>query len=205
MELRYLLSDVVDICVLREVKIMRLNYSYEPQKYELIEQLGDKWSVNLRENIVKDENYQSPFADMFPQTITDEEGNVIELPLDEMMMQPQEMWYADCYIGYIDADIEDKEAYIEEHFDELISQAKGEDKASEIRAMRDELLAQSDKFMVFDRLGFGESTTVVSFLAKLKSILTGDIAKYRQALRDITKQEGFPFNVTWPEKPEGMK
>ena len=184
---------------------MRLNYSYEPQKYELIEQLGDKWSVNLRENIVKDENYQSPFADMFPQTITDEEGNVIELPLDEMMMQPQEMWYADCYIGYIDADIEDKEAYIEEHFDELISQAKGEDKASEIRAMRDELLAQSDKFMVFDRLGFGESTTVVSFLAKLKSILTGDIAKYRQALRDITKQEGFPFNVTWPEKPEGMK
>lgn len=25
---------------------------------------------------------------------------------------------------------------------------------------------------------------------------------YRQALRDIPEQEGFPFDVTWPEKPE---
>jgi hypothetical protein len=27
-------------------------------------------------------------------------------------------------------------------------------------------------------------------------------APYRQALRDITLQEGFPENVVWPEKPE---
>ena len=27
-------------------------------------------------------------------------------------------------------------------------------------------------------------------------------ATYRQALRDITAQEGFPFNVTFPTKPE---
>ena len=26
-------------------------------------------------------------------------------------------------------------------------------------------------------------------------------ASYRQALRDITAQEGFPYNVTWPTKP----
>lgn len=25
---------------------------------------------------------------------------------------------------------------------------------------------------------------------------------YRQALRDITKQEGFPENIEWPKKPE---
>lgn len=25
--------------------------------------------------------------------------------------------------------------------------------------------------------------------------------EYRQALRDITEQEGFPFDVQWPEKP----
>ena len=24
---------------------------------------------------------------------------------------------------------------------------------------------------------------------------------YRQALRDITSQEGFPWEITWPEKP----
>ena len=27
-------------------------------------------------------------------------------------------------------------------------------------------------------------------------------ATYRQALRDITSQEGFPFNIIWPTKPE---
>lgn len=26
-------------------------------------------------------------------------------------------------------------------------------------------------------------------------------ASYRQALRDITKQAGFPFDVTWPDRP----
>ena len=26
-------------------------------------------------------------------------------------------------------------------------------------------------------------------------------ATYRQALRDVTVQEGFPWNVTWPEAP----
>ena len=175
---------------------MILQYNYEPPKYELIEQIGDKWSINLRENIEKDENYQSPFADMFPQQITDEEGNIIELPFDESMMQPQEMWYSDCYIGYIDADIKDKEAYIEEHFDELISQAKGEDKASKIRAMRDELLNQSDKYMMIDRY---------NSLEELQSIISGDIAQYRQALRDITKQKGFPYEVEWPIKPNNIK
>lgn len=25
---------------------------------------------------------------------------------------------------------------------------------------------------------------------------------YRQALRDLPSQEGFPYNVTWPQKPE---
>ncbi len=27
-------------------------------------------------------------------------------------------------------------------------------------------------------------------------------AVYRQALRDITAQEGFPTNVIWPQEPE---
>ena len=100
---------------------------------------------------------------------------------------------------------EDLEAQVENAPDSLAESIVYDFVSSQIRALRDELLNQSDKFMVFDRLGFGESTTFVSFLAKLKSVLTGEIAKYRQALRDITKQDGFPFNVTWPEKPDSMK
>lgn len=31
---------------------------------------------------------------------------------------------------------------------------------------------------------------------------SADWAVYRQALRDITEQEGFPYNITWPVEPE---
>jgi hypothetical protein len=31
-----------------------------------------------------------------------------------------------------------------------------------------------------------------------------DWESYRQALRDITNQSGFPFNVQWPEKPHKL-
>lgn len=31
--------------------------------------------------------------------------------------------------------------------------------------------------------------------------MSDEMRSYRQALRDITKQEGFPFSVVWPEKP----
>ena len=31
------------------------------------------------------------------------------------------------------------------------------------------------------------------------------VKAYRQALRDITKQDGFPIDIVWPEKPEVVK
>jgi hypothetical protein len=31
--------------------------------------------------------------------------------------------------------------------------------------------------------------------------MTAEQASYRQALRDITDQAGFPTNITWPTKP----
>jgi len=32
--------------------------------------------------------------------------------------------------------------------------------------------------------------------------MSAEMATYRQALRDITAQEGFPHSVVWPAKPE---
>lgn len=54
-----------------------------------------------------------------------------------------------------------------------------------IRQQRDELLSASDFRMVPDAPW---DTTAW--------------ATYRQALRDITTQEGFPANVVWPTEPE---
>ena len=45
-------------------------------------------------------------------------------------------------------------------------------------------------------------TSVKDFFDNLKEVLNGDWAEYRQALRDITKQSGFPYNVEFPKKPE---
>ena len=52
------------------------------------------------------------------------------------------------------------------------------------RATRDELLKATDHY------GLSDVT------------MTDDMAAYRQALRDVPQQAGFPQTITWPTKPE---
>ena len=59
-----------------------------------------------------------------------------------------------------------------------------EEAAAEVRHMRDNLLSSSDWTQVLDA-----PADQVSW------------AEYRQALRDITQQAGFPNDVTWPTSP----
>lgn len=56
------------------------------------------------------------------------------------------------------------------------------------RSNRDTLLSESD-WVVAKAYEIGEPVPI-------------NWATYRQALRDITAQEGFPYNVSWPTKPE---
>jgi len=67
--------------------------------------------------------------------------------------------------------------------EEIIEREQQE--ATEVRAKRNELLKESDWTQILD-------CTVD------KTVW----ATYRQALRDITSQEGFPFNVIFPAMPE---
>jgi len=57
-------------------------------------------------------------------------------------------------------------------------------KISTCRRKRDNLLAETDWWAVSDRT------------------MTQAEIDYRQALRDVPAQAGFPDNVTWPTKPE---
>ena len=57
-------------------------------------------------------------------------------------------------------------------------------KAAIIRRMRDEYLTACDWWVLSDRTA------------------TQAQLDFRQALRDISSQEGFPSSVTWPTKPE---
>ena len=40
------------------------------------------------------------------------------------------------------------------------------------------------------------------WMALSDNTMTPEWVSYRQALRDITAQEGFPYSVIWPTKPE---
>ena len=71
------------------------------------------------------------------------------------------------------------------------------DRAAEMaRKIRNRLLDKSDAQMSLDRIGLDTSTTT-AFLSSLKNIFNNDWATYRQHLRDIPSQEGFPFNIDW--------
>lgn len=75
------------------------------------------------------------------------------------------------------------------------------------RRIRNELLKQSDAELSLDRMGLeiptGTSFTAwLGFFKQLGSALTGDWATYRQELRDLPEQEGFPLNIEFPTKPE---
>lgn len=73
--------------------------------------------------------------------------------------------------------------------------------ASAIREKRDRLLAESDREMSLDRLKLDVSSAMGLF-ASLASVFRGPWAVYRQALRDLPAQEGFPYDVKFPGKPE---
>lgn len=78
------------------------------------------------------------------------------------------------------------------------------------RSIRDRLLKESDKEVALDRLGLeapaGTAFTAwLDFLRKLAEALVNNWAMYRQELRDLPEQEGFPFDIKWPVKPGTRK
>ena len=82
------------------------------------------------------------------------------------------------------------------------SQQDAQQAAALVRKIRNRLLAHTDKEMSLDRLGL-DTPSAAKFIASLIRIFNGAWARYRQALRDITKQAGFPFAVTFPTPPGG--
>lgn len=73
--------------------------------------------------------------------------------------------------------------------------------ADAARALRNKLLDFSDREMLLDRLGLDTSSTF-AFITSLGNIFSGEWAVYRQALRDLPQQDGFPFDIVWPGAPD---
>ena len=95
-------------------------------------------------------------------------------------------------------------------YNKACSEQNASDAALIARKIRDKLLNDTDNRVALDRFNIsvpsGTSFTAwLSFLKSLGDIITGDWAIYRQKLRDLPEQEGFPFNVTFPVPPRDEK
>lgn len=62
-----------------------------------------------------------------------------------------------------------------------------EELAAQARSQRDALIAATDYLMATDY--------------PLADEKRQELTVYRQALRDVPQQEGFPYAIVWPEKP----
>lgn len=95
---------------------------------------------------------------------------------------------------------------IKEAYEKAVENKDEELAASLARKLRDNLLKESDSRVAFDRFDIkvpsGSSfSSWLSFLKSLGKILTSDWSKYRQELRDLPQQPGFPFDIKFPTIP----
>lgn len=65
----------------------------------------------------------------------------------------------------------------------LVINLSVDDAGNNVRSQRNNLLSQTD------------------WMALSDNVMSPAWVEYRQALRDVTTQEGFPFSVVWPVKP----
>ena len=73
---------------------------------------------------------------------------------------------------------------------EDLEREKHESEAARVRSLRDSKLKELDN-LVMNPLRWIEFTQLEKEL----------LSKYRHSLLDLTKQDGFPFDVEWPESP----
>jgi len=109
---------------------------------------------------------------------------VVGTPTREVIRMKTEADCTDPETGEVDTDQVGQPLYGNEwevsYTAQNMEQATAE---SNIRAKHDSLLQETDWMALSDVTMSSEMTT------------------YRQALRDIPAQSGFPFSVTWPNKP----
>lgn len=155
----------------------KTNYAERPSAYEIKDGDAGHKIICFRQNIEEIETDAGTqyTADEYTLTVTDTQT------LEERVANNIEAW---------------RETAMRDDYDRV---------AAEVRAIRDKLLAESDKEMMLDRMGLEVPTGVsfsawLDFFKKLASAVSGDLAKYRQELRDIPKQEGFPYVVVFPTK-----
>jgi len=108
-------------------------------------------------------------------------GTVYQYSMRAGVEQINGKWYTKYILGPVFANTEDATAVEQEA---TYKAQKDAEFATNARNQRDTLLTQTDWTQVADA-----------------PVDKAAWAAYRQALRDVPQQAGFPVTITWPEKP----
>lgn len=108
-------------------------------------------------------------------------GTVYQFSMRQGVEQIDGKWYTKHVLGPVFVDNEEAAAAEQET---AYKAQKDNEKAKAVREDRNKRLSDCDWTQVADA-----------------PVDKNAWAMYRQALRDVTAQEGFPWNVQWPEKP----
>lgn len=108
-------------------------------------------------------------------------GTVYQYSMPDGIEQIDGKWYTKHILGPVFTDTEDSSAAEQEAAYKAMKDAE---QAKSVRSTRGEKLKDCDWTQVADAPVDKEVW-----------------AAYRQALRDVTGQEGFPWTITWPEQP----
>ena len=97
-------------------------------------------------------------------------------------------WYTKYILGpvFVDTTVEGVTTTALEH-ETAYKASKDAEQAKSVRASRDTKLAECDWRVIK--------------AAETATTLDAAWATYRQALRDVTAQSGFPWTITWPDAP----
>lgn len=113
-------------------------------------------------------------------------GTVYQYSQRSGVEQVDGKWYTRYILGPVFVDTTDLDGVVTtaaEH-EAAYTAAKDQEQATSIRQQRNELLSKSDWTQVLDA-----------------PVDRNAWASYRQNLRDISAQPGFPWNTVWPEAP----
>jgi len=108
-------------------------------------------------------------------------GTVYQFSMPSGVEQIDGKWYTKHILGPVFTDTEESSAAEQEA---AYKAQKDAEQAKSVRQQRGEKLKDSDWTQVADA-----------------PVDQAAWATYRQALRDVTGQEGFPWTITWPEQP----
>jgi hypothetical protein len=117
-------------------------------------------------------------------------GTVYQFSMRQGVEQVDGKWYTKHVLGPIFTDRPATETEPAQTAAEQEAAYKAQKDAEQSKAMREQ---RSQKLKETDWV-------VVKHLERNENI-PGAWEVYRQALRDVPTQQGFPWNVTWPEEP----